>query len=187
MLDFLRTHIEEIIAITDQEFEVIASYFTEHQHKKGTSLIHQGEKVHHAYFVVEGLLKLIFNDQSGKEHILSFAMENWWESDYYAFYTGADATMTLKCLEDTTVLSITLQSYNELCAMLPKMEHFFLRKANSGHIASQQRILSLLSSSAIERYEQLLKRYPQLLQRVSKTQLASYLGVSRETLSRFYQ
>lgn len=92
--------------------------------------------------------------------------------------------MSLKCLEDSEVLCINLEDYNKLCSVFPKMEHFFLHKATSGHIASQQRILSLLSSSAEERYAQLFKRYPSLFQRVSKTLLASYLGVSRETLSR---
>ena len=66
------------------------------------------------------------------------------------------------------------------------MESFFLKKSNAGFIGSQQRILSLLTSNAKERYEQLLKLYPALIQRVSKTQLASYLGVSRETMSWLY-
>lgn len=111
-------------------------------------------------------------------------MEDWWETDYLAFNTKTKATMSLQCLENSDILCITLKDYHNLCSNLPKIEHFFLQKATSGHIASQQRILSLLSSNAQERYEQLLKRYPFLFQRVSKTLLASYLGVSRETLSR---
>lgn len=111
-------------------------------------------------------------------------MEDWWETDFLAFYTKTKATMSLQCLEDTRVLCISLENYRKLCSGLQKTEHFFLRKATSGHIASQQRILSLLSSNAKERYDQLLKRHPSLFQRVPKTLLASYLGVSRETLSR---
>ena len=183
----LRKHIEEIMAISDREFDLIKNYFFPSEFKKGEFLFRQGEKVDYTYFVVNGLLKLIFDDVSGKEHILSFAMEDWWESDYSAFYKRSKATMSLKCLEDSKVLCINLQDLNSLCAELPRIEHFFLQKANGGHIASQQRILSLLSSNAKERYLQLIKRYPLLQQRVSKTQIASYLGVSRETLSRFYQ
>lgn len=121
---------------------------------------------------------------SGKEYIVSFAMEDWWESDFQAFHNRAKATMSLHCLEDTEVYCLTLDNYQKLCAELQKMEHFFLEKANRGHIGSQQRILSLITSSAKERYEQLLERYPSLFQRVPKSMLASYLGVTRETLSR---
>ena len=111
-------------------------------------------------------------------------MEDWWESDYQAFYTKTRATMSLQCLEATEVYGITLEDYNRLRGGLPKMEHFFLEKANRGHIGSQQRIISFLTLNAKERYEHLLNRYPALLQRVPKTLIASYLGATRETLSR---
>jgi CRP-like cAMP-binding protein len=127
---------------------------------------------------------LVYNDDLGKQHIVSFAMEDWWESDFLAYYTQTKATMSLQCLEDTEVLCLSLEDYQKLCSGLQKMEHFFLKKANSGHVGSQQRILSFLTSNATQRYEQLLKRHPSLPQRVPKTLLASYLGVSRETLSR---
>ena len=90
----------------------------------------------------------------------------------------------MECLEDTDALGITLADFRGLCAALPKMEHFFMEKSIAGFMAAQRRILSLLTSSAKERYEQLVKRQPSLLQRVPKSQLAAYLGVSRETLSR---
>lgn len=182
----LRRHIEEIAPLTDDEFALVVSHFTLQKFKRNELLVRQGERVSHMYFVISGLLKLIYHDESGKEHILSFAMEDWWETDYRAFYTASTATMSLQCLEDSEVLCITLRDYRQLCAALPKVVSFFLEKATSGHIASQQRILSLLRSSAQERYEQLLQRYPSLFQRVPKTLLASYLGVSRETLSRLF-
>ena len=94
--------------------------------------------------------------------------------------------MSLQCMEDTVVYGISLENYHRLCAGLQKMEHFFLEKSNRGHIASQQRILSFLKLNAKERYERLLEQYPALLQRVPKTLIASYLGVSRETLRRIF-
>lgn len=152
--------------------------------KRGDFLVQQNGPVRDVYYVVTGLLKLVYNDESGKEHIVSFAMEDWWESDFQAFYTQTKATMSLQCIEDTAALCISLEGYNKVCAGLQKMERFFLEKSIAGHIASQQRILSFITSNATDRYEQLLKRYPQLVQRVPKALLASYLGVSRETLSR---
>lgn len=184
MQEELRKHIEKIVPLTDDEFAFVCAHFTIKNYKKREFLIQTGESVHYAYFVVKGLLMLVYNDESGKEHIVSFAMEDWWESDFKAYHTQTRATMSLQCLEDTDVFCLSLQDYQQLCTGLHKMEHFFLTKANAGHIGSQQRILSFLTSNANDRYEQLLKRYPSLFQRVPKTLLASYLGVSRETLSR---
>lgn len=184
MLEQLRQHIEKIVPLTDDEFAFVAGHFSTASYKKAQYLIREGERVKYSYFVVSGLLKLVHTDADAKQHIVSFAMEDWWESDYLAYHRQTKATMALQCLEDTQVCCLTLDGYQKLCAGLHKMEHFFLTKANGGHIGSQQRILSFLTSNASERYDQLLKRYPSLLQRVPKTQLASYLGVSRETLSR---
>jgi CRP-like cAMP-binding protein len=186
MPERLRAHIEKIVPLTDEEFAFVLSHFTIKSYKKRAFLIREGDPVKHSYFVVSGLLMLVHNDESGKQHIVSFAMEDWWESDYLAYHTQTKATMSLQCLEDTAVFCLSLQGYQQLCAGLRKMEHFFLKKANAGHIGSQQRILSFITSNARERSEQLLKRYPALFQRVPKNLLASYLGVSRETLSRIW-
>jgi CRP-like cAMP-binding protein len=180
----LREHIEKIVPLTDAEFDFIAAHFSSKKYKKHQFLIQEGEEVKYSYFVVSGLLKLVFTDDMAKQHIVSFAMEDWWESDYYAFYTQNKATMSLECLEDTEVLCLSFEDYKKLCDGLQKMERFFLEKANFGFIAAQRRIISWLTSSAQERHEQLLKQSPKLVQRVPKSMLAAYLGVSRETLSR---
>ena len=184
MHEILRQHIEKVVPLSEEEFRFIAACFTIKNFKKRDFLFRAGESVPHAYLVAFGLLMLVYPDALGKQHIVSFALEDWWESDFEAFYTQTKATLSLQCLEDTAVFCLSLDKYQNLCAGLPKIEHFFLQKANKGHIGSQRRILSFLTSNAKQRYEQLIKRYPALLQRVPKTLLASYLGVSRETLSR---
>lgn len=184
MQEILRKHIEKIVPLTDDEFAFVFSHFTTQTHKKREFLFQRGDSVQYAYFVVSGLLMLTYDDDSGKQHVVSFAMEDWWESDFQAYYNNTKAVMSLQCLEDSTLLCISLKNCQKLCASLQKIEHFFHKKSNAGNIGSQQRILSFLTSNANERYEQLIKRYPSLLQRVSKSLLASYLGVSRETLSR---
>ena len=184
MQEKLREHFEKIISLTDEEFAFVLSHFTFRKFKKHQFLIQQGDLVNHTYFVASGLLKLSHIDANDKEHILLFAMEDWWVSDDHAYLTKTNATMSLDCLEDTSVFCITLEDNQKLFAALPKMEHFFLKKSHVGYIALQRRLLSLLTSSASERYGQLLNQYPALMQRVNKTLLASYLGVTRETLSR---
>jgi CRP-like cAMP-binding protein len=184
MQEKLREHIEKIIPLTDEEFAFVMAHFSFRKVKKHQFLIQEGDAVNYSYFVVSGLLKLSYTDANDKEHILHFAMEDWWVSDYQAWFTKAKATISLDCLEDSSVFCLSLDDNVKLCAGLPKMEHFFLTKSHWGYIAAQQRILSLLTTSAKERYDQLLMQYPSLIQRVNKTLLASYLGVSRETLSR---
>lgn len=184
MPDRLRAHIEKIVSISDEEFEFISSCFTTKKYKKHQFLIQEGEAVSCNYFVIKGLLKLVYTDDTEKEHIVGFAMEDWWETDFKAFYTQTKATMSLECIEDTEVLCLSLGDYRRLCVTLPKLEHFFLEKAYFGFISAQQRIISSMTSSTKERYQQLLKQYPSLIQRVPKSLLAAYLGVSRETLSR---
>nr|WP_199001503.1 Crp/Fnr family transcriptional regulator [Flavobacterium sp. ASV13] len=180
----LREHIEKIIPLTDDEFAFVNSHFSSRKFKKHQFLIQEGDPVKYSYFVISGLLKLVYTDGNAKEHVVSFAMEDWWESDYYAFFTQSEATMSLQCLEDTEVLCCSFEDYQKLCNGLLKMERFFLEKATFGFLGSQRRIISWQTSNSKERYEQLLKQYPSLFQRVPKSLIASYLGVSRETLSR---
>jgi CRP-like cAMP-binding protein len=184
MHEKLRQHIERVTPLTDDEFAFVITHFTQKRFRRHQFLIEAGEPVRYVYFVLSGLLKLVYTDDSGKEHIVSFAMDDWWESDFQAYYTQTAATFSLDCIEDTEVLCLSLDDYKKLGNSLPKIERFFLQKSILGSIASQQRILSLLTTNAKERYEQLLKQQPSLIQRVPKTMLASYLGVSRETLSR---
>lgn len=185
MSELLRKHIEAITPLTDSEFEYILSHFTRKKYKKHQFVVQEGNYVSNDYFVLSGLLKAIYtNPDDGKEHILQFAWEDWWITDYQAYFNETQANLAIDCIENVEVLCLSLHNRDKLCADLHKIEHFFRRKSNAGYVALQKRILSLLNSSAKERYDQLFLSYPQLFQRVPKTLLASYLGVSRETLSR---
>lgn len=180
----LRKHIEEIVSLTDEEFERILSYFKPLNRHKHQFLVQEGEPVNKEFWVIKGCLKSYFFDNNGKEHILQFAMENWWITDYEAFNNRTNATVSVDCIEDSELLYITYEDRETLSNALHKMEHFWARKTKAGYIALQSRILSLLRDTAQTRYEKLLSQYPKLFQRVPKKLIASYLGVSRETLSR---
>lgn len=185
----LREHLEQIVSLTDEEFALVLAQFTSRQLRKHQFLIREGEgeRVREMYFVVTGLLKLVHTDAAGRAHVVSFALEDWWEGDFAAYLAQTPATLSLQCLEDTAVWCLPLDGYEHLCRHLPQMARFFLVKFARGGVAAQRRILSLLSLPARERYELLLRQYPTLPQRVSKTLLAAYLGVSRETLSRLVE
>ena len=180
----LRQHIEEIIKLTDEEFEFILSHFEQTKKRKHQYIVQEGEIVNREYWILKGCLKSYFIDDNGKEHILQFGMENWWITDYESFVKQTKAKTSIDCIEDSELLYITSENREKLTASMHKMERFWAKKSKFGRIALQNRVLSLLQNSAKERYNLLLEQYPKLFQRVPKKMIASYLGVSRETLSR---
>jgi len=177
-------HLSRFTCITAKEFEKCLPYFSNRTLKKGDTLIKPGEKVFQTNWVIKGLLISTFTDNNGKEHVIQFANEGCWITDPQAFYLQQRAIFNITCLEQTELISISFDNREKLCNAISGMEHFFRIKANDSFVKQQKRLLTFLSNDATERFNLLLKEYPDLLQRVSKKILASYLGVSRETLSR---
>lgn len=186
-LQFLRNHIESIVPLSDGEFEMVQGFFKLKKIKKKSLLIRAGDVVHHEFLVYKGLLKAYTHDEKIREHIVQFAMENWWISDYPAFAKQTKGDMCVQALEDCEVFALSIADKATLSAMVPAINKFFGMKAFGGYVALQKRVLSMLKNSAKEKYELLLQTYPELFQRVSKTMIAHYLGVSRETLSRLHK
>lgn len=185
MSQLLKQQIEQIVSLTDSEFNYVLSHFLPRKFKKHQFVVQEGQLVENDFFIVTGCLKSFHTDMDGKEHIIQFGMQDWWITDYQAYYNETTATVTIDCIEDSELLCLSYQNREKLCAEMHKMEHFFRKKTNKRNIALQQRILSLLCNNARERYEKLLEQYPLLFQKVPKQLIASYLGVTRETLSRF--
>lgn len=182
--ELLRQQIEKIVVLTDDEFQFVLSHFSVKSFKKHQYVLQAGNPAPNDHFVVKGLLKSFYLNEAGKTHILQFAMEDWWISDPQAYHNKTIATLNIDCLEDTSTMYISIDNREKLCADLKKMEYFFMKKTTAGYIALQRRILSLMSQKADERYQQFISLYPSLLQRLPKALVASYLGISRETLSR---
>lgn len=180
----LRQHIEQVTPLTDAEFEYFLSHFKSKKLKKHQFLVQEDDLVVKDYWVVKGLLKAYYTDGEGKMHILQFAMEDWWISDYQAMMNSSAATIAIDCIEDSELLVLSFEDKEKLCTELHSIANFFRKKSNAGYVALQQRILLLLNKNPQERYNRLFELNPRLLQRIPKTLLASYLGVSRETLSR---
>lgn len=184
MEEILRRQIEKIVKLTDEEFSFVLMHFTQRSYKKHQYVVQANNPAPNDHFVVKGLLKSFYDDDAGKTHILQFAMEDWWISDPNAYHNKLKATLNIDCLEDTDTFFISIDNREKLCIEMPKMEYFFLKKTTAGYIALQKRILSLMSQRAEERYTQFVNLYPNLVERVPKALIASYLGITRETLSR---
>ncbi|AYN02254.1 Crp/Fnr family transcriptional regulator [Chryseobacterium sp. 3008163] len=182
----LRQHIEEITTITHEEFESIKTFFTLKNVRKNQFLLHEGDDVQFEFLVLDGIYKVYYLDENGKEHIVQFAKKNWWMTDYSSFFKQNKSTMFVECLSDGEVLCLTLEGREKLAAEFHSMEHFFRVKLTNGYVASQDRIRLLLSSTPQQRYEEFSKLYPDLILQIPKKYIAEYLGVSRETLSRLY-
>ena len=180
-----RKHLEAYAKLSDQEFDDVLGYFTLKHLKKHEFLIHEGDLVTNHHWVTTGLLVSSFIDKEGKEHIIQFAIENCWITDQNAFYNQSKAIFNINCLEDSTLLCLSYANREKLCAKMHKMEHFFRKKGNDSFVKQQKRLLTYMTSNAKDRFSLLLEEYPGLYQRLSKKVLAAYLGVTRETLSRF--
>lgn len=187
MKELLRAHFEKIIDLTDSEFEYIFSHFSHKKLIKHQFLIQQGDMVKNEFFVVKGCLKSYMIDSENKMHVLQFALPDWWITDYQALYSKSLSSLYIDPVESAEVLVISLADKDKLCAEMHKIEHFFRQKTSFGYVALQQRVLGLINTNARDRYEQLVKQYPALFQTVPKQLIASYLGVTRETLSRLYK
>lgn len=186
MSEILKQQLLKIIDFSDQEFEYIVNHFTHKKLKKHQFLVQEGQLVTDDFFILSGCVKSYYTDAAGKVHIILLGAKDWWITDYEAYYDQKAATLNIDCIEDTEVLCLSNENREKLCRELHKVEHFFRKKTNRRNVALQNRILTLLSSSAKERYEKFLSDYPDLVQKLPKHILASYLGVTRETLSRLY-
>ena len=184
MIQPLVAHIEKFSPINADQINLLESFFEHKICRKRDLLLTEGHRCYEKFFIVKGCLHLYYLRQNGTEQTIDFALENWWITDYKAFITQSKATLNIDCLENTEVLCLSLSDKAKLCAESHSMEHFFRIKTTAGYIAMQQRVLSFLSHDAGTRYKQLFALYPTLFQRLPKTLIASFLGVSRETLSR---
>jgi len=182
----LREHIEAIVGLTDEEFARIQTFFTLRKFRKHQYLVQEGDPAKYEYLVLSGIFRMFYLDDSGKEYIVQFAGPNWWMADYQAYFHQKPATLSIVCMVEAEVLFTTLEGREALSAEFHKMEHFFRVKLTNGYVALQRRIVSLLSSTPQQRYEEFGQLYPHLLQQIPKKYIAEYLGVSRETLSRLY-
>lgn len=151
---------------------------------KGTVLIRQGQTVNKIFFVLDGCLRSYCIDKSGKEHTLQFGIKDWWISDYIAIHNKESAILTIECLKESTVIAFNATKLNNIFIPFPEYEPF-QRNLLERHVVSlHQRILNQLQLTAAERYDLFLEQYPDIEQFTRNYHIASYLGITQESLSR---
>jgi CRP-like cAMP-binding protein len=185
--EILRVHVAKLASVTDEQFDYFFSFFKKQSFKKGQAIITEGDVVDCEYFVISGCLKSFFINDDMKMFVLQFAMPTWWASDYDALYNHTRATISVDCITDTEVLCLSNDDREKVCNELHNVGHFFRWRTNRGFVAANKRLLSFINYNVKYRYEELLKQYPELYNRVPKCLIAAYLGVCRESLSRIRQ
>jgi len=184
MFSILNKHITSRVSLTDEEFDICTKFFISKKLKKHQFLLNEGDVCKYLGFVNSGCLRQYSIDNKGTEHIIQFAIEDWWVSDPHSFLSGLPATYNIDALQDSEVLLIEKSTRDELLDACPKMERFFRLLIEANHVASHQRISDSLSASAEERYLKFIKTYPKLFEQVPQNHIASYLGITPQSLSR---
>lgn len=184
MTKSLEKHIREYVDISDEKLEKYCSAFIHRKIKKKEFLLTEGSICDFEGFVVKGCFKVFHTDRNAAEQILYFAIENWWISDIDSFINRIPSKLTIQALEDSEILLISKKDKEKLYLEMPEVERLMRLKFQSSIIALQRRIIDNLSKSSEERYIEFLKKYPQTVHRLTNIQIAAYLGVTPESLSR---
>lgn len=172
------------ISLSEEEIEFCKTIFIPKKLRKRQYLLQEGDVCKYTAFVVKGLLRTFTVDEKGNEPILQFSMEEWWIADLYSFITGESSIYNIEALEDCELLVITEPSWQLLLEKIPALERFFRILIQNNLIATQRRLIGTMTETAEEKYLKLLDEAPSCMQRVPQHMIASYLGISRETLSR---
>ncbi len=184
MFEVLFSKIEEKIKLSDFEKDICKSLFSPKKLRRRQYILQQDDICKNLIFVEKGILRSYSVDTRGNEHILQFAPEGWWISDIFSFLTGEAAVYNIEAIEDSELLLISNSSLDELYERVPKFERYFRLLSQANMVATHRRLTASLSDSADEKYIRLLSAYPNIVARVPQHMIASYLGITPETLSR---
>ncbi|AEA45155.1 Crp/Fnr family transcriptional regulator [Fluviicola taffensis] len=184
MRELLKLNITKHIDLSESETEAFCNLFQPKRIEKKQFLLREGEVCKFEGFVVKGLFRVYHIDNKGFEQILYFALENWWITDIDSFTNEKPSQLFIEALEDSEVLLISKREKEFAYTQLPKIEKLFRVMTQKTHVALQRRMIDNLSKTADQRYIDFIEKYPQLFQRLTNLQIAAYLGISHEFLSK---
>lgn len=184
MYEQLAKSIGDKVALTTADFDVCKTFFIPKKIRKKQTLLLEGDVCTYNAFIEKGILRSYTTDEKGNEHIMQFAFEGWWITDLSSFLMGAYSTFTIEAIEDSELLLLTAAAREELMDALPVFERYQRLLLQNAYIALQARVNSALTETAEEKYTKLTIAYPDVIARVPQHMIASYLGLTPETLSR---
>ncbi len=168
---------------SDCEINFNELVFEKHFDKKD-HLIEAGQYCKHIYFVVSGSCYSYLADSKGDTHVVQFALDGYWISDLYSFFSGKKAFYSIEAIESTTVLMINKENFENACATMPIFERYFRLLIQNAYVSMQYRLARTTSEQAEQLYTEFSKLHPDFLQRIPQYLIASYLGIQPQSLSR---
>jgi CRP-like cAMP-binding protein len=179
-----QNNILNYVNLSEAEWAKFSSCYTLKKVDKNTIILKEGDVCEYESYVLEGCFKIFYQDENLREYILYFAIEDWWVLDIGSFVSGSPSKLNIQALEDSVILTIDRAKKEELYSTVPKVEKLFRIMNQKTLAATQVRMISMLHKTAERRYIDFNERYPNLGQRIAQHQIAAYLGISHEFLSK---
>jgi CRP-like cAMP-binding protein len=170
--------------LTEQDFELIQSVSIIKKLRKRQYLSQEGDVWRYNAFVCKGFIRSYFVDEKGIEHIMNFAPENYWTGDRASLTTGLPSKYNIDAIEDSDVLLINKENFEMICKAIPAFNDLVNAILQKSFVVSQERIHANITYTAQEKYNNFITKFPSIANRVPQHMIASYLGISAETLSR---
>ncbi|WP_317167611.1 Crp/Fnr family transcriptional regulator [Chryseobacterium sp. c4a] len=184
MFDLLYKNIIRYIDLSEEEFSQFTTPFQWKSFKKKDVVLQQGDFCLFEGFVLSGCFKIYYLNENGFEQTLYFAVEGWWITDIDSLINDVPSILNIEALLDSEVLMISKKDKEQLYETMPQIEKLFRIMNQQSSVALQRRILSLTGKTADKRYLEFLQKYPGLEQKLTQQQVASYLGITHEFLSK---
>jgi CRP-like cAMP-binding protein len=170
--------------LSDEDEAIILSAFEPVTIRKKKDLLVSGQVCEYLYFINKGCLRSFYIDSKGVEHIYQIRMDNSWISDLKSFFSQRPSKYNIEALEDSNLLRISFDQFEHLLIEIPRLERYFRILFQKAYINALDRLNATMWETAIDRYNDMLKENPEIFQRVPLIYIASYLGITPESLSR---
>ncbi len=180
----LEKELREIAGLNDEEVELYMSFLTQKSLRKKDHLLMAGDTCCYVTYINKGCMRRYITDKHSKEVILNFSLEDYWVGDLESLIFQKPTDFYIQALEDCELLQLSRENFFRACNEIPKFKKFHDDKAQRNHYSALKRLSIAKSSTPEEKYLDLMKKQPQLFQRVPLHYIASYLGIEPESLSR---
>lgn len=184
MFEVYFSQVKDKVLLSEAEQKLVKTFFSPKKIRKKQYLLQEGNICRHLAFVEKGLLRSYNVDEKGIEHMIHFAWEGWWMADMLSFLSNEPSTYHIDAIEDAELLLISQQDFEEMFLKVPVMERYFRILFQNNIISKERRLISSITNSAEEKYIHLTATNPELIKRIPQQLVASYLGITPETLSR---
>lgn len=184
MFDQLYKSLQEHVSLTDKQWELCKTNFRPKRMLKRQFLLQEGDVCRELAFIEKGALYSFAVDSKGNQHVIRFAFEGWWMANLQSFFTSEPTRLNIEVLEDSELLVLDRKNHEKLLDEIPAYERYHRIIVENAYVALQQRVENALGLTAEEKYARLIQCNPEFMNRVPLNLVASYLGMSPETLSR---